>query len=118
MWPDSDCFRPAEGLVPGGRLLSARRHRTLAPSMPAQPALPLVIARAFMAVASALCMAAGYAASVQLTVHDSHGKPLADAVLLLQPAGAKAALKPAANVEIAQRSRRFVPAVTVVPVGT
>lgn len=85
--------------------------------MPARPALPLAVVRAFVAV-GALCAVAAYAASVQVSVHDGRGKPVADAVLLLQPAGTKTAVKPAANVEIAQRGRRFVPAVTVVPVGT
>ena len=58
------------------------------------------------------------AANLQVLVQGAAGQPLVDAVLLLEPQGAKPALKPAAEVEIAQRGRRFVPAVTVVPVGT
>jgi len=62
---------------------------------------------------------AAAAATLHIQVRGANGQPLADAVLLLEPqAGPKPALKPAANIEIAQVGRRFVPAVTVVPVGT
>lgn len=60
----------------------------------------------------------GQATTVQVVAHGKAGRPLADAVLLLEPQGAKAPLQPLAQVEIAQQGRRFVPAVTVVPVGT
>ncbi|MGM9487538.1 methylamine utilization protein [Ideonella sp. YS5] len=59
------------------------------------------------------------AATVQVLVQGEAGQALADAVLLLEPVGGKPpALKPSAQVEIAQKGRRFVPTVTVVPVGT
>jgi plastocyanin len=58
------------------------------------------------------------AGQLQVLVQGAAGQPLADAVLLLEPHGAKPALKPAGPVEIAQKGRRFVPMVTVVPVGT
>lgn len=72
-----------------------------------------------MSLAAALWSgAAAQAATLQVRVQGAAGQPLADAVLLLEPQGAKPAPKPAADVEIAQKGRRFVPAVTVVPVGT
>ena len=86
--------------------------------MPARFAPPLVVARALVVGGAMLAAASVFAASVQVSVVDSRGKPVADAVLLLQPVGAKAPVKPAGNIEIAQKGRRFVPAVTVVPLGT
>jgi plastocyanin len=86
---------------------------------PARPDVTLALAARAVVAAAGLCAAAvAGAASVQVSVQDSRGKPLADAVLLLQPVGAPAAVKPLAKVEIAQKARRFVPAVTVVTVGT
>ena len=62
---------------------------------------------------------AARAAAVQVLVTGSAGQPLTDAVVMFEPTGGtKAAPKPAAQVEIAQQGRRFVPLVTVVPVGT
>jgi plastocyanin len=75
-------------------------------------------ALAALLLAAAWSGGAVQAANLQVLVQGAAGQPLADAVLLLEPQGAKPALKPAAEVEIAQRGRRFVPAVTVVPVGT
>lgn len=61
---------------------------------------------------------AAVAATLEIQVRGALGQPLADAVVLLEPQGGpKPVLTPAANVEIAQRGRRFVPTVTVVPVG-
>ena len=58
------------------------------------------------------------AAPLQITVLGSDRQPLADAVLLLEPLGAKAAVKPAQGVEIGQQDKQFQPQVSVVPVGT
>jgi plastocyanin len=59
------------------------------------------------------------AATLQVLVQGAAGQALADAVLLLEPQGGKPPVtKPAAQVEIAQKGRRFVPTVSVVPVGT
>ncbi|WP_374565096.1 methylamine utilization protein [Ideonella sp.] len=69
-------------------------------------------------VASAGLATAADAATLQVLAQGKAGQPLADVVLLLEPQGAKAAVKPLAQVEIAQQGRRFVPVVTVVPVGT
>ncbi len=67
-----------------------------------------------------LALAAGTAtaASVEVRVAGPGGKPLDGAVVFLEPRDAKAAAAPAQNVEIAQIERRFVPEVSVLPVGT
>jgi plastocyanin len=76
----------------------------------------LAVAASLLAL---LAGASAQAASLQVVVQGASGQTLADAVLLLEPQGARPAPpKPAADVEIAQKGRRFVPAVTVVPVGT
>lgn len=59
------------------------------------------------------------AAGVDVTVVDAADKPLAGAVIFLQPGGGKQlATRPLAAVEIAQAKRQFVPRVTIVTVGT
>ncbi len=58
------------------------------------------------------------AATVQVEVLDAAGKPLADAVVFLESADARKAVKPLSGAEMAQEKRQFVPAVLVVPVGT
>lgn len=58
------------------------------------------------------------AVGVQVQAQGAGGQPLADVVLLLEPQGAKAPVKPVSEMEIVQEGRRFVPAVTVVPVGS
>ncbi|MEY3474124.1 MAG: hypothetical protein RL087_582 [Pseudomonadota bacterium] len=72
---------------------------------------------------AALLLLAGFswcasAAPVRITVNDVQGKPLADAVVALEPRAGAAAVKPQPNARIVQRNRRFEPVVTVVPVGT
>jgi plastocyanin len=76
----------------------------------AGPPLSVAVLAAMAAVAEA--------ATVEVLAQGKGGQPLADVVLLLEPQGARAGVKPLAQVDIAQRGRRFVPAVTVVPVGT
>ena len=82
--------------------------------------MPNVLAALSLAAALSCGPAqAVHAAQVQVLVQGSAGQPLADAVLLLEPQDARPpAPVPVAGVEIAQKGRRFVPAVTVVPVGT
>jgi plastocyanin len=77
-------------------------------SSPRLPCLLLVLP------ASALVHAAG----VSVQVNDTAGQPLADAVVLLDPAAGKLPVKPMPQVEISQARRQFVPRVTVVTVGT
>jgi plastocyanin len=63
------------------------------------------------------CLAAAHAATV--TVTDSTGQPLADAVVYFEPVrGAKPAPSAAKPAMIEQIKRRFVPALTVVQTGT
>ena len=72
--------------------------------------------------ALALCLAcaasAGHAAALTVNVTDAAGKPLADAVALLEPASGKMPVKPLADVEISQSKRQFQPRVTVITTGT
>jgi plastocyanin len=70
-------------------------------------------------LAALLCASAvARAASVSVVVTDAAGKPLADAVVMLEPAGAPLAVKPMPNVQIAQHDLQFSPQVSVVTVGT
>jgi len=59
-----------------------------------------------------------HAAALALNITDASGKPLADAVALLEPAGGKAPVKPLPDVEISQAKRQFQPRVTVITTGT
>ena len=67
--------------------------------------------------ANGVCIEAR-AAAVEVRVTDAAGRPLANAVVFLESHEARAAVKPAAGIEIAQVERQFAPQVTVVPVGT
>jgi plastocyanin len=58
------------------------------------------------------------AAALNINVTGSDGKPLLDAVALLEPAVGKAPVKPMADVEISQAKRQFAPRVTLITVGT
>ncbi len=72
---------------------------------------------AFLAVllsASALA----HAANVNVVVTDASGKPLKDAVVMLESTGAHMAVKPMQGVQIAQHDLQFNPQITVVTVGT
>lgn len=60
----------------------------------------------------------GRAAALTVLVNDEAGHPLADAVVLLDPAAARLPVKPMAQVDIAQAKRQFSPRVTVITVGT
>ena len=58
------------------------------------------------------------AAALNLSFTDIAGKPLLDAVALLEPASGKVAVKPLADVEISQTKRQFSPRVTLITTGT
>jgi len=60
---------------------------------------------------------AAQAATLQITVTGSDGKPAADAVVLVQPVAAWTAPPLPEAAVVAQKDTRFVPYVTVVPVG-
>lgn len=67
----------------------------------------------------ALAALTAQAATVQVTVLARDGKPLADAVVVVQPAGGtKAAAQPAVQAIVNQEKMQFSPQVTVVPVGS
>ena len=59
-----------------------------------------------------------HAAALTVSVTDSTGKPLVDAVAMLEPASGKAPVKPLADAEISQSKRQFQPRVSVVTTGT
>ncbi|WP_431151707.1 methylamine utilization protein [Acidovorax facilis] len=61
---------------------------------------------------------AAHAATVQVEVLDAAGRPLPDAVVFLESADARKAVKPLSGAEMAQEKRQFVPGLLVVPVGT
>jgi plastocyanin len=65
----------------------------------------------------ATCSGAG-AASVSVFVGDTGGKPLTDAVVMLEPAAGRLPVAPMSGVQIAQVKRQFSPQVSVVTVGT
>ncbi|MEW6706682.1 MAG: plastocyanin [Pseudomonadota bacterium] len=67
--------------------------------------------------AALLAASAAHAGSVQITVQAADGKPAADTVVLLQPRGAWSAQPLPAPAVVTQKNIRFVPYVTVVPVG-
>lgn len=58
------------------------------------------------------------AAELELRVVDGQGRPLRDAVVFVESPEAAAAVRPAPPLEIAQADKRFVPTVTVLPVGS
>ena len=71
-------------------------------------------------LACVLCLASplAVAATVQVQVGDSTGRPLADAVVFLESREARQAVRPAQGTEMAQANKQFDPRVLVVPVGT
>jgi plastocyanin len=73
--------------------------------------------RFFALLCTALSVGA-HAASLTVVVTDAAGKPLVDAVALLDPAAGKLSVKPGADVEISQSKRTFHPRVTLITTGT
>lgn len=67
----------------------------------------------------ALCLPASvWAGTVQVTVLARDGQPLTDAVVMVEPAGPRAAAPAPTAVTIRQEGLAFVPALTVVPAGS
>ena len=58
------------------------------------------------------------AATVDVSVTDASGSPLADAVVAIEVKGAKTTAAPGTQAEMGQRSRSFVPSVLAVQTGT
>ena len=77
-----------------------------------------MLPHATLFAALALVAFAGQAATVGVTVSDAGGKPLPDAVVMLEPASGHLPVSPMSGVQIAQVQRQFSPQVTVVTVGT
>ncbi len=73
------------------------------------------LAAAFLLAATTL--GAG-AANVSVVVGDATGAPVADAVVMLEPTGPHAAVKPLNGVQIAQHDLQFDPQLTVITTGT
>ncbi|MCU0932118.1 MAG: methylamine utilization protein [Serpentinimonas sp.] len=65
-----------------------------------------------------LWVGAAAATSLEVTVRDSAGQPLAGAVVVLESPAARRAVQPLESASIAQRGKAFVPSVLVVPRGT
>ncbi len=67
-----------------------------------------------------LLLGVAHAGTVQISVTDAEGKPAQDVVVLIESSAAapQAVLAASAPVVIAQENLRFVPAVSVVPVGS
>ena len=76
----------------------------------------MLVRPALFAVLS--CAAAAQAANVNVTFSDVAGNPLADAVVMLEPVGARLPVKPLQGAQIVQHDLQFSPAVSVVTVGT
>jgi plastocyanin len=76
----------------------------------------------FAAMLATLFTTPAQAATVQVTVLGKDGQPLPDAVVSIEPAQARSSQQPQPpppmQVEIRQQKMRFVPAVTLVPVGS
>jgi len=70
------------------------------------------------AVLTLLIHGSAVAATLSVSVTDAAGRPLPDAVVMLEPASGRLPVKPMAGVEVGQAARQFTPAVTVVTVGT
>ena len=95
--------------------LSPHFHRAR-PCAPFQPRSRAInVALVSLALAAPLT---AHAAALNLSFTDTAGKPLLDAVALLEPASGKAAVKPLADVEISQAKRQFSPRVTLITTGT
>lgn len=83
--------------------------------------MPSLLRRSLLPALAGLATATtlpAHAGSVTVAVADAAGRPLADAVVLLEPTAGKVAVKPLTGVEIAQARRQFQPRVTLVTVGS
>jgi plastocyanin len=80
--------------------------------------MPTALRPAVSILCLAAAMPAAHAAAVTVQVQDGAGQPLADAVVLLDPAAGKLPVKAMPQVDISQAKRQFSPRITVVTVGT
>ncbi len=74
--------------------------------------------RLWRAIAPLLCCGSACAGVVTVAVTDGAGKPLPQAVVLIEPISGKLAVQPLPSAQVAQFKRQFVPRVSVVTAGT
>jgi plastocyanin len=67
---------------------------------------------------AAVCASAVTAGTLRVTVTGKDGQPLPDAVVLVEPASGARGKAPPVQASISQHKMQFVPAVSVVPVGS
>ena len=72
----------------------------------------------FVALLMACSLPSARAGSLIVLVSDATGRPLVDAVALLEPVAGPAPVKPMADIDISQARRQFSPRVTLITVGT
>lgn len=77
-----------------------------------------MLARLASLVALSLAASGATAASVNVQLSDAAGAPLADAVVMLEPVGARLPVKPMQGAQIVQHDLQFDPPVTVVTTGS
>jgi hypothetical protein len=77
-----------------------------------------VAAGSALVAVAAFASGTARAATLELLLLDNAAQPLPNAVLLLDPVGAKPPLKPGPLTEVSQAKRTFQPRVTVVTAGT
>jgi len=77
-----------------------------------------MLARLASFVVLSLTASCAQAVGVDVLLSDAAGKPLADAVVMLEPAGARLPPKPMQGAQIVQHDLQFDPPVTVVTTGT
>jgi len=77
-----------------------------------------MLARLASVVVLSLTASCAQAAGVDVLLSDAAGRPLADAVVMLEPVGARLPVKPMQGAQIVQHDLQFDPPVTVVTTGT
>ena len=85
--------------------------------MPTLPKFPRRLFFSLFVVAAALAPSTGWAGGTAVSVVDDKGNPLAGAVVTFRPAGRSPRVTPGV-FEIRQEGRRFIPELTIVPVGS
>lgn len=71
-----------------------------------------------LATLTMVSVTAAQAASVNLQLNDANGRPLADGAVYAEPAAGQALPKQLKRSTIEQKSRKFMPLVTVIQAGT
>ena len=82
------------------------------------PRLEHMPARLASLVVLSLAASIAQAANVNVQLSDASGNALTDAVVMLEPVGARLPVKPMQGAQIVQHDLQFDPPVTVVTTGT